>query len=345
MKLKTKDDVYLLMDSAVPSAALGAAIETGLLWRLAARPMSAAQVAQALNIPGKRCNYWLQVLDQLGILENGPAGYAPTTLARQAILETLGQESRQYLTLEERERTAGMHNLPLYISELGSIWAAQGLEEPKNYVEKMRVNPARAREFTRMLFEVHQQLANEIVERIDMTGVERMMDLGGGSGVVSMALLRKYPALTATVVDTENVCVAGREIAEEQRLSDRISYYPADFADDEFPTGYDLVLQCDVSVFNVALFQKVWQALKPDGRFVLVGHFSPTEDYAPPTQVEWIFVDSLREPDFSVPTPEQVQTQLVQAGFEVSPESHTFGNQWIILQARKGGTSFSLSSD
>ncbi len=79
------------------------------------------------------------------------------------------------------------------------------------------------------------------------------MDLGGGSGVVSMALLRKYPALTSTVVDIENVCVAGRQIAEEEGLSDRISYHPADFAGGEFPAGYDLVPQCDVGVlFDVS---------------------------------------------------------------------------------------------
>lgn len=339
MKLNTKDDVYLLMYSAAPSAALGAAIETGLLWQLAAKPMSAVEIAQALSIPSKRCHYWLQVLDELGILENGLGGYAPSSLAHEAILEVDSQESEQYLALEERERSAGVHNLPLFISEPGSIWAAQGLAEPENYFEKMKANPARAREFTRMLFEVHQHLAKEVAEQIDMTGVERMMDLGGGSGVVSMALLRKYSALTATVVDIENVCVAGREIAEEEGLSDRISYHPAEFADGEFPTGYDLVLQCDVGVSGVALFQKLWQSLKPGGRLIFVEHYSPTENYAPPTRVEWTFLDSLRDPNFGFPTLDQVRTQLVQAGFDVSPEHHTFGKGLIILQARKEGTS------
>ena len=50
MKLKTKDDVYNLLYSAAPSAALAAAIETELLWQLAEKPMNAKEVAQALNI-------------------------------------------------------------------------------------------------------------------------------------------------------------------------------------------------------------------------------------------------------------------------------------------------------
>ena len=339
MKLNTKNDVYFLMNSTTPSAALDAAIETGLLWQLAAKPMSAREVAQALNIPAKRCCYWLQVLDELGILQNGADGYAPSSLAREAILDVYSQDSWRHLALDERERSAGVHNLPLLISESGSIWAAQGLAAPTDYFEKMRASPARAREFTRMLFEVHRDMANQIAERVDMTGIQRMIDLGGGSGVVSMALLREYPALTSAVVDIENVCVAGREIAEAEGLSDRISYHPADFAGGEFPAGYDLVLQCDVGVFGVALFQKIWQALKPGGCLILVEHFSPTENYAPLTRVEWTFLDSLRDPNFSFPTLDQVRRQLVQAGFNVLPEHHTFGKGWIILQARKASAS------
>ena len=339
MKLSTKDDVYFLMNSTTLSAALGSAIETGLLWQLAAKPMSAVEISQTLNLPGKRGYYWLQVLEELGILQNSPDGYAPSSLTREAILDVHSQASWQHLALDERERSAGVHDLPLLIREPGSIWAARGLAEPKDYVEKMRASPARAREFTRMLFEVHQPMANQIAELPDMTGVERMMDLGGGSGVISMALLRKYPALTSTVVDIEQVCVAGREIAQEEELSGRIAYHPANFADGEFPSGFDLVLQCDVGVFGVPLFQKIWRALKPGGRLILVEHFSPTENDAPPTRVEWTFLDSLRDPNFSFPTLDQVRAQLAQAGFDVSPEHSTFGKGWIILQVRKGRAS------
>jgi hypothetical protein len=143
MKLKTKDDVYLLIYSAVSSAAFAAAIETGLLWRLAEHPMSGEEVAQELSIPGKRGHYWLQVLDELGIVEKGPSGYKPSSLTHEVILKTHSQESWQHLILDNLERTAGVQNLARYISEPGSIWSAQGLTEPENYVEKMRESPAR----------------------------------------------------------------------------------------------------------------------------------------------------------------------------------------------------------
>jgi len=339
MKVKTVDDIQNLWNAATPAAVLCAAIETGLLWLLAEKPLNAAEIVHSLGIPGKRGYYWLQLLEKIGILENTPQGYIPSSVARRAILETRSQESWAHLVVDERERVAGVSELAAYIREPGSVWAAQGLPPRVHYVEKMRQDPARAREFTRMLFEVHQQLAGTVCklvgEMLDMTAVQRLMDLGGNSGVVSMALLRKYPTLQATVLDIENVCIAGREIAAEQGLSDRISYNPAEFAHDEFPTGFDLIIKCDVSVYGVWLFEKLWRSLKPGGRMVFVEHISPTEYSAPLTRVEWAFLDSLEDPDFSIPTLAQVQSMLTQAGFQVIPGHHTFGTGWVVFQARK----------
>ena len=333
--LTTYEDVYSLLHAPSASAALGAAITTGLLWMLAERPMNADEVAQALNIPGKRGHYWLQYLQSFGILETVPQGYIPSGVARSTILDTKSWESWQHLVIDEAEKDTCVHGLPQFIREQGSLWTIQGLEEPKNYVDRMRASPERAREFTRMLFEVHQKLANLIAEQLDLRGVERMMDLGGNSGVISMALLQKYPKLTSTVVDIENACAAGREIAEEEGFSDRITYHAAEFAVDEFPTDFDLVLQCDVAVYGIELLKKLHRSLKPDGRLIFVDHFSPSKNLAPPTRIEWTFLDSLHDPDFCFPTVQEVKTQLQQSGFEISDKPRTIGSGYVLLQVRK----------
>jgi 2-hydroxy-4-(methylsulfanyl)butanoate S-methyltransferase len=333
--LSTKEEVLALLNAPVASGALGAAITTGILWMLAEKPMTGEEVAQILNIPGKRGYYWLQYLQSFGILEIVPQGYIPSPVVHAAILDTYSRESWRHLVIDELEKDACVHGLTQLISAPGSLWTIQGLEEPKNYVDRMRASPERAREFTRMLFEVHQNLANKIADLLDLTGVERMMDLGGGSGVVSMALLRKYPGLTSTVVDIEHVCVAGREIADEEGFSERITYYSADFVNDELPSGFDLALQCDVGEYSAELLRKLHWSLKPGGRLIFVDHFSPAENLAPLTRLEWTFLDSLHDPNFSLPTMDEFIAQLAQAGFDVSDELQALGNGLNVLQSWK----------
>lgn len=335
-KYTSVSELQALFSASTASAAFGTAIETGLLWLLAETPMDGPAVAEALNIPSKRCHYWLQFLSALGILDRDGAGYTTSALTRAAILETHSQESWRHLAVDERERAEGVLNLGLYIREPGSIWAAQGMPYSRDYVEKMRSSYERAREFTRMLYELHQRLASDLAEIIDLFGVRRLLDVGGGSGVVSMALLRKDPSLTATVVDQDNVCIAGREIAEENGLAHRISYQPADLMTDDFPAGFDMVLKCDVGLYSVGLLRRMWASLNPGGVLVVAENLSPEENLAPEARIAWTFIDSLEDPDFTVPTIGQLQEQLTEAGFEPLPGVHTLSTGRVVIQARKG---------
>jgi len=335
-KLTMKEDIFNLLTASVPSIALGAAIETGLLEMLAKRPLDGDGVAQAMNIPGKRAHYWLQLLAELGILDVDPQGYVPSALARNSILDAKDYDRlrMKHNATDVRERLAGVRNLALFMGE-PSIWKAQGLREPKGYVEKMNDDPERAYSFTRLLYNVHQNLGNELAGFLDLTGIHNLLDLGGGSGVEAMAFVRRHPNLKVTIVDVENVCKVGCEIVEENHLSDRISFYPADFLVDELPQGFDFVLHCDIGVFGEDLFRKLYAALKSEGRMALIFHFPLSENTAPAPFLEWAFLDSLKDPEFGFPTVEQVRTQLVQSGFQSLPGEHTLSDGRIVIQAKK----------
>jgi predicted TPR repeat methyltransferase len=319
MKPTTTDDVLDLMDASFASAALGAAMELGLFWLLQARTLDAPGVARELGIPPIRCHYWLQLLCSTGLLTKGSHGYEPSATARTAILEVYSRDSWALLAEEARERLPGLCDLPLRIREPGSVWEALGLT-PTMYLDQMAEDPERARHFTRMLYELHQPLADELAGFLDLSGVDRLMDLGGGSGAMSLALLRRYPKLTVTVVDIANVCAAGSEIAAENSLEDRITFHPADFLQDELPSRFDVVLECDVNVYSEELFCKVWDSLNPEGRFVIVDQFAPAEGVAPPSRLHWAFEGSLTSPEFVFPTAARIQGQLERAGFRLLSE-------------------------
>jgi SAM-dependent methyltransferase len=171
-----------------------------------------------------------------------------------------------------------------------------------------------------MLYELHRPLAEELARQIDVSGVDRILDLGGGSGVVPLALLGLHPGLRAVVVDLPGVCEAGREIAAEHSLEERIDYHPADFLRDELPRGFDLVLECDVNVYTVGLFRKIKDTLLPGGRLVIVDQFAPADGVAHPARTHWAFGGSLSRPEYSPPTVAGTKTQLIEAGFHLLAE-------------------------
>ena len=315
-KLTTKEDVINLLTASLSSMALGAAIETGLLEMLAEKPMSGEEVSQVMNIPGKRGHYWLQLLAELGILEKNLEGYMPASIVQDVISDNIRWERWKHVAFDERELMTGVRNLAPCLGA-ASIWNTKGLMKPENDYEKMIHDPERARVFTRLLYNFYKDSKNEFADLIDMTGVKRMMDVGGGSGAVSILLAEKYPELRSVVLELENVCVEGRRIVEENHLSERITFHGANFLKDELPGGFDLVLHYDVGVFGEALFRKLRESLNPGGRIVVVFHFSPEENTAPTMYLAWAFRDSLSDPEFGFPTILQLQAQLVQAGFRL----------------------------
>jgi len=333
-KLTTKEDIYNLLSASTSSIALGAAIETGLFEMLAEKPMSSDELSLAMNIPGKRGHYWLQLLNEIGILEKNAQGYAPSSIMREVISDEIRLGWWKHVASDEHELIAGLRSLAPYIGA-DSIWKAQGLAEPVKGYKKIEEDPERASIFTRLLYNYYKDSKNEFADLIDMTGIERMMDVGGGSGAVSILLAQKYPDLRSVVVEFENVCIEGRRIVEENHLSDRITFHGTNFLEDELPGGFDLVLHYDIGVFGEALFRKLRESMNPGGRIVVVFHFSSEENTAPIRYLGWAFRDSLNDPDFGFPTVLQLQAQLVQAGFHLLPGEHVFPKGQTVIQAQK----------
>ncbi len=343
MKLQTTEDVLDLLDAYLFSAALDAAMELGLFWLLAARPLPAPEVARCLNIPLNRCTLWLQMLGRLGLIEEGPQGYVPSAVAREAILNAHSRDSWAFLAREGRWRFPSVGKLAVDISKPVSTWEAPGLAAP-SYLEQIAQDPGYAASFTRMLYELHLPLAAQLARVLDLRGVRRLMDLGGGSGGISFALLHKNPELTSVVVDAEAVCQVGRGLALENGLEQRVAYLAADFLHDDLPGGYDMVLLCDSGRFDEALYRKIYQALNAQGRIVVVEQLAPDAAHPAPSHLAWAFQTSLECPSESVHlmTAGSVQALLQEAGFHnvstaAVPYTETlrWNTDWVVVEARK----------
>lgn len=329
--IRREDEIFELLEAYLPSAALAAALELQLFWRLAERPLPPERIAGELGIPERRCFYWLELLAGLGLLERKEGGYGLSAIGRQAILERFSAESWALLAQEARERYPAGEDLAVRLGHPASLWQLLGREKP-DYVAQMQASPERAERFTRMLYELHQPMAVRLAEILDLSGVRRMMDLGGGSGVMALELLRAHPELLAVVVDIPNVCAAGRKIADQTPERERIYYHAADILQDELPGGFDLALECDVGIFDPALFRKVADSLNQGGRFVIVDDLPGKS--ASFSRVAHAFLRSLHDPQAALPSLAEVEAALLSNGFAgISTRQLSEGR--LIVEARR----------
>jgi SAM-dependent methyltransferase len=343
VKPQTTEDIYELLDGYITSSALGTAMELGLFWLLAESPLAEQEIARSLDMPLNRCHNWLQILSKLGLIEAAFDGVRPSAIARQTILDAHSRDTWAFLAREDRDRFSAVRDLAVNICKPISTWEAQALKPP-DYFRQILEEPGYAARVTRMLYEIHLPLAEQVAGMLDLRGVGRLLDLGGGSGVISLALLRKQPGLTSVVVDVANVCQTGREIALENELGDRITYLPANFIQDDLPAGFDLVMFCDGGPLDEALFRRIHAALNPGGRLVIVNQLAPRENQAAGSHFLWAFLSSLEYPQETIQftTTEMVRARLERAGFrECSTAAVPYTDplrwnlDWTMLIAKK----------
>jgi len=118
---------------------------------------------------------------------------------------------------------------------------------------------------------------HNILSTIDLTGCERLLDVGGGAEATNaIALATRYPQLRVTLLDLPPVAAAARKRVEESGLNGRIEVIGMDCFKEEFPSGFDAVFYAHfLGIFSMekqcALVAKGARAVKPGGRLLVVG--------------------------------------------------------------------------
>jgi SAM-dependent methyltransferase len=113
-----------------------------------------------------------------------------------------------------------------------------------------------------------QQVTASVGAIPEFPAARRLLDLGGGHGLYSIAFCQNNPSLNAVVFDLPPVTVATRDFISRYR-AERVSVLPGDFFKDPIGSGYDIVFSSSNPGGKVpALIPKIAEALNPGGLFI-----------------------------------------------------------------------------
>jgi predicted O-methyltransferase YrrM len=133
---------------------------------------------------------------------------------------------------------------------------------------------ASARRLTLALAGRARNVAPIFAERVPLTDARLLLDVGGGTGIYSIALLQKNPQLRAVVWDRPEVLKVAEEFAADYGVRDRLECRPGDMLADPVPAGADVMLLSNLlHDWDVPqcrdLLGRCADALAPGGRLLI----------------------------------------------------------------------------
>jgi predicted O-methyltransferase YrrM len=103
-----------------------------------------------------------------------------------------------------------------------------------------------ARQLTLSLAGRAKNVAPVLAARLSTEGTKHLLDLGGGTGIYSIALLHANSDLQVTVLDRPEVLKVAAEMAEQYGVADRLRLQSCDMFADKLPTDGDAILLSNI---------------------------------------------------------------------------------------------------
>ena len=198
----------------------------------------------------------------------------------------------------------------------GIVEKTGGPEKPSSSLR----SPEDLRAFIGAMHVVGRGMADRIVSLLRPEAAGRLLDVGGASGTYTMSFLKANPELKATLFDRPDVVAMARERLDREGLLARVHLVAGDFYTDELPAGHDLALLSAIihqnsDEQNLKLFEKIFAALNPGGRIVIRDHVMSTDRTTPKSGALFAVNMLTATPGGGTYTFNEIEANLVQAGF------------------------------
>ena len=259
--------VMLDLAGAISYQAVSTAMRLGLFETLAERPMTAAELTEALNAQPRGVQALLRALEAIGYIVSRDGHYANSDTTRRWLIED--------------EAFSGAVVTRFWDAALISLWpnAADVIrtgDRPVDIYEWVESDPVTNASFQQSLVAPAVLSGKDIARKLALPSTAtRLLDVGGGHGVYSIMICREYPNLHATVIDSPAALEIAEQKVAEYSMKDRVSLMPGDMWQLDWGIGYDAVLLFNLlhhfdQANGMKLLRMAAMSLKPGGMVAIL---------------------------------------------------------------------------
>jgi len=319
-----------LVANAQKSRIFLTAFELGLFTALGDENKTSAEVAAAIGCDERATDRLMNALCTIGLLRKQDGLFSNTPF------------TAKYLVRGKPQYLAGYQ----HFVHLWQTWSTLTDAVRRGRSVVRREPPADADEewteaFIAAMHWFAKSRAPALVSMLDLSGVKRVLDIGGGSGAYSMAFVRAKDDLRATVFDLPKVISLTKRYLEAEGAPDRIELVGGNFHTSDFGEGFDLALLSAIIHSNSPqqnrdLVKKVAKALNPGGRIVIQDFIVNEDRTGPPFAAIFALNMLVATEAGDTYTESEVRSWLEEAGFsEIQRQDTPFETTLII--GRKPG--------
>jgi predicted O-methyltransferase YrrM/predicted transcriptional regulator len=273
--MEEKKDVRTMARGFMRSRIILTAAELDLFTIIQDSPTTAEKIADRFGFDSRALERILDCLVTFGLLQKSAGAYSLT------------QEGAPYSS----KHPASELPMLLHMTHLWNSWSdltevvKNGPGSERKSSKQIDVDSRRA--FIGAMDVGGRRLSEEIAGSLDLRGYRKLLDIGGGSGTYTIALLNHNPQLQAVLFDVKDVIPMARERLSSVGLLDRVELIVGDFYLDDLPGGCDLALLSAIihqnsRQQNKELFRKIYRSLQPSGMLLIRDHIMDEQRTHPP---------------------------------------------------------------
>jgi hypothetical protein len=312
------------------SKTLFALVDFGLPTLLARRSLPLDEIARRLDVHPLAADRFLNACAALGLVERVDGEYRNTALAEVFLVRGKPAYLGDLFARYDRTSYFVWTDLAVRLRH----WAPGESDASLPAEEDQGQGSMRAQHGLARL------VGHALAESFDFSRHSTLLDLGGGSGAMSLSVCAEHDHMRAVVFDLPAVAPLAREYVREAGLGDRIRIEEGDFKEDDLPGGFDVALLANLlsvssEETNRRLLARIHDRLPEGGAVVVSGWVLAQDRMSPLVPVLFCLEDIIwQAPDVerSAPTYER---WLVEAGF-VEVETSPYCPPWTMIVGRKG---------
>ncbi len=318
------------------SKALFAALHLGVFDALAERPQSLEELAETSELERDALQTLLTSLVSLALIEREGGRYRNAPDAATYLVTSSPNYYGDYLRMQiDQQMYPFMQHLPKVVE-------GKADEVPYEDYESWMGDAEQARIFSESQHGGSLGPGAVLAKRVDMTGRETLLDVGGGTGAFSIMMCKRHPALRAEVLDFPNVTRLGEGFVAEAGLSARIGFLPGNALKRDWPGERDAVLMsylCSGVPGRAIpeLMRRALAALKPGGLLIVHDFMVDDDRSGPPLAALWALQHIVFTPRAASLTGAQLAAQMEAAGFTGAETVPLIPGMTKVVTARKPG--------